>query len=88
MGVAQLGVEVRYINQPNKSNYWSITHYFHFNIPFKQLYTSKKMESFSYKGGCMGTHVLKYLKEKLACTIDKQLQVISNKKQTVTPLRN
>ena len=32
-------------------------------------------------------HVLKDLKEELACGIDKQLWVISNK-MSVTPLRN
>ena len=40
---------------------------FTLNIPFKQLYTSCKMEPFSYKGGCSmrECHVLRSLKEKL-----------------------
>ena len=38
------------------------------------------MECFSYEGWC-GVHnvyILRHLKEKLACAIDKQLWVISN----------
>ena len=33
-------------------NYCCISHYFHFNIPFKQLYISNMMERYSYNGGC------------------------------------
>ena len=39
-------------NQPNKSKLLLYSHYFHFNILFKQLYTSCKTERFSYKGRC------------------------------------
>ena len=45
-------------------SYLCISCYFHFNIPFKQLYTSSNMEHFIYKGGCgmckyMGIKVFK-----------------------------
>ena len=33
-------------------SYRCISCYFRFNIPFKQLYVSSKIECFSYKGGC------------------------------------
>ena len=33
-------------------SYCCVSYYLHFNTPFKQLYTSNKMECFSYKGGC------------------------------------
>ena len=39
-------------NQPNKSKLSLYSHYFHFNSPFKQPYTSCKTEHFRYKGGC------------------------------------
>ena len=45
-----LRIEVCHSNQPNKSKLLLYSHYFHFNIPLKQLYTSCKMEHFSYKG--------------------------------------
>ena len=47
-------IEAHHRNQPNKSKLCCISCYFHFSIPFKWLYTSKKMEHFSYKGGCGG----------------------------------
>ena len=48
-----LRVEAHRRSQPNNSNISGcISHSFHFNIPFKQLYKSKKMERFSYKVGC------------------------------------
>ena len=47
-----LRIEACHSSQPNKSKLLLYSHYFHFNIPFKQLYTSCKMERFSYKGGC------------------------------------
>ena len=58
MGVA---LELKLIIQTNliKVSYHCISYYFHFNVPFKQLYTSNKTECFSYKsesGGC-GVHV-------------------------------
>ena len=46
-------VEAHRINQPSKSiSYRCISYYCHFNIPFKQLYTSNKTKHFSYRGGC------------------------------------
>ena len=53
----------------------------HCNSCQKQLYSSNKMEYFSYKGGCdvySRTHI-KAFKEELAWAIEKQLWVISNK---------
>ena len=50
------------------------------------------MERFSIKVGVayVNVHVLKWLKEKLAWAINKQLQVISNEMlfKAVIPLRN
>ena len=48
----ELTVEVRCITNLIRVIFRCISHYFHFNIPFKQLYTSNKKERFSYKGGC------------------------------------
>ena len=50
-----LRVEMHHINQSNKSKvllYKPLLLLFYFNIPFKQLYTSNKMESLGYKGVC------------------------------------
>ena len=51
MGMA---VELKYVVETNliRVSYCCISHYFHFNIPFKQLYTSNKVECYSYIGGC------------------------------------
>ena len=43
------GLRVVETNQIRVS-YCCISHYLHFNIPFNQLYTSNKMEHFSYNG--------------------------------------
>ena len=43
-------IKARHSNQPNKSKLLLYNRYFHFNIPFKQLYASCKTERFSYKG--------------------------------------
>ena len=54
-----LRVEAHRINQPNKSKlslYKTISHYFQFNIPFKQLYTSNKQSR-----GCYFQKVTSYL---------------------------
>ena len=53
MGMA---LELKDIIETNliRVSYCYISYYFHFNIPFKQLYTSNKTEHFSYKGGCGG----------------------------------
>ena len=47
-----LTVEACRINQPNKSKLLLYKLLLSLKIPFKQLYTSSKMEYFSYKGGC------------------------------------
>ena len=52
-----LRIKACHRNQPNMSK---LLFYFHVNILFKQLYTSNKMESFSYKserGGRGRTHI-------------------------------
>ena len=46
-----LRIKACHCNQPNKSKLLLYSRYFHFNIPFKQLYTSCKLEHFGYKGG-------------------------------------
>ena len=53
MGVA---LELQCVIETNliRISYHCISYYFHFNIPFKWLYTSNKVEHFSYKGGCRG----------------------------------
>ena len=53
----------------------------------KQLYTSKKMEYFSYKGG-HGICISRSLKEELDWAVDKWFQFISNVMlfKTVIPL--
>ena len=50
-GGRALRIEVCHSNQPNKSKLSMYSCYFHFSIPFEQLYTSCKTEYFSYKGG-------------------------------------
>ena len=50
-----LTMEACHSNQPIKSKLSLYSCYFHFNIPFKQLYTSCKTKRFSYKGG-YGVH--------------------------------
>ena len=50
-GGCGLRIEVHHGNQPNKSKILLYICYFEFNL-FKQLYTSCKMEHFSYKGRC------------------------------------
>ena len=49
-------------------------------IPFKQLYTSCKIEQFCYKVGVayVAVRVSRCLKEELAYATDKRLRVISN----------
>ena len=54
-GGCGLRIEAHRSNQPTKTKLSLYSRYFHFNIPFKQLYTSCKTECFSYKGGC-GVH--------------------------------
>ena len=76
MGVA-LGLKCVVEINLVKVSYHCINGYFHFNIPFKQLYTGVV---------CVSICVSKCLKEELAWAIDKRLQVISNK--IVIPLRN
>ena len=63
-----LRIEVHHSKRPNKSTPLLYSYYFHFNIPFKQLYTSWKTERFSYKGGCgvVDVCILRCLKEELA----------------------
>ena len=85
-------LELKHVVETNliRVTYHCISCYFHFNIPFKQLYTSYKTECFNYKGG-YGVHGLMHIeafKEELAWVIDKRLQVISNKMlfKTVIPL--
>ena len=51
-GGGSLRIEMHHSKEPNKSKLLLYSRYFHFNILFKQLYTSCKMERFSYKGGC------------------------------------
>ena len=53
-------VKAHCINQLNKSKL-SLYKLLHFKIPFKQLYTSNKMERFIYNGGC-GVHGLTLIK--------------------------
>ena len=55
-GGRSLRIKVYHSNQPNKGKVSLYSHYFHFNIPFKQLYTSYKME---WKCGC-GTWAYAY----------------------------
>ena len=65
-----LRIEVCHSNQSKLSLY---SHYFHFNVPFKQLYTSCITEYFSYKGGCglyVGIRLSRCLIEELAYTTD------------------
>ena len=55
------------------------------------MYLSNKIECFEYKSGC-GIHEhmhIEHLKEELAWTIDKELQLISNTIifKIVSPLR-
>ena len=77
------GLRVKCVIETNliRVSYHCISHYFHFNISFKQLYTSNKMERLNYKGGCsMCRHMrIEVFKRRLAWAIDKQLQVASNK---------
>ena len=66
-----MALELKRIIKTNliRESYYCINHYFHFNILFKQLYTSSKTECFSYKSGCsVHAHQLLILclKEELA----------------------
>ena len=61
-GGCGLRIEARHSNQPSKSKLSLYSRYFHFTIPFKQLYTSCKMERFSYKN----VHVRMHVEEELA----------------------
>ena len=50
------------------------------------MYTSNKMEHFSYKEMgvvWVGVGVSRHLKEELTCAIDKRLQDISNKNNVI-----
>ena len=65
-----MALELKHVIETNliSITYCCISCYFHFNIPFKQLYTSNKIERFSFKGGCavlMHTRI-ECLKEELA----------------------
>ena len=83
MGVA---LELKSVIATNliRVSYRCISCYFHFNIPFKQLYTSNKTESFNYKGGyrCMCIEAFKG-----RAGLCYRLCVIGNLK-TVLALRN
>ena len=50
-----LRIEAHCRNQPNKNKVALYKPLLHFYSHLKQLYTSNKMEHFSYKGGC-GIH--------------------------------
>ena len=76
-----LTIEVRHRKHPNKSKlalYKPLLHYYNH---LKQLYISKKMEHFSYKGGCgihRHMHISKRLKQELAWDTDERFWISSN----------